>query len=199
MAGAIHTDSDAYSSTVLRRVEWSRELDMVRQLFQGYRQWLARHAGPNAEANATAMEGLGQMDQLISELPGAYGPPKGDVILAFKDSEVAACGALREFEPKVAEIKRIFVRPDHQGPGFGPKLTTALLDRARAMGYPRVRVDTLGTMEGAIQFYQEMGFKPIPAYWPHPVPGAVFFEWKDERITGSARSSKDSKPAGAGD
>jgi hypothetical protein len=41
-----------------------------------------------------------------------------------------------------------------------------------------VRVDTLPTMTAAIEFYQEMGFKPIPPYWPHPVPGALFFEYR---------------------
>jgi carbonic anhydrase len=44
------------------------------------------------------------------------------------------------------------------------------------LGYERVRVDTLPSMAAAIEFYQEMGFTPIPAYWPHPVTGAYFFE-----------------------
>jgi len=112
---------------------------------------------------------------------------------------VVACGALRRLGPKVAEIKRIYVRADHRGPGFGPRLTRALLDRAKELRYERVRVDTLPTMTAAIQFYQEMGFDPIPAYWPHPVPGALFFEYRVEkprskrrrpRVTSSKRSGK---------
>ena len=70
------------------------------------------------------------------------------------------------------------MREDHRGPGFGPRLTRALLKRARELGYERVRVDTLPTMAAANQFYPEMGFKPIPAYWDHPVRGALFFEYK---------------------
>lgn len=31
-------------------------------------------------------------------------------------------------------------------------------------------------MRAAIEFYQEAGFRPIPAYWPNPVAGALFFE-----------------------
>jgi GNAT superfamily N-acetyltransferase len=171
------THASDYSDTALRRVNWSEELDTVRRLFREYRDWLAHHADPATLSGSTVPIGLAQFDHVISELPGVYGPPLGDVILAFKDSELAACGALREWEPKVAEIKRIYVRADHRGSGFGPKLTRALLDRARELGYERVRVDTLPTMAAAIEFYQEMGFKPIPAYWPHPVPGALFFEW----------------------
>ena len=89
-----------------------------------------------------------------------------------------ACGALRELAPKIAEIKRIYVRADHRGPGFGPRLTQALLDRAQELGYERVRVDTLPTMTAAIQFYQAMGFAPTTPYWPHPASGALFFEYR---------------------
>jgi len=156
-------------------VNWSEDIGTVRRLFQDYRNWLADHVDPAA---SNAQVGLGQIDQQIAELPGAYGSPGGEVILAFAKQAVVACGALRGLEPKTAEIKRIYVRADHRGPGFGPRLTGALLDRARELGYERVRVDTLGTMTAAIQFYQELGFVPIPAYWPHPAPGALFFEYR---------------------
>jgi ribosomal protein S18 acetylase RimI-like enzyme len=165
----------SYRGTKLRGANWPKDLDTVRRLFRDYRQWLADHGETSAVSSGKI--GLGQIDRQIAELPGAYGPPRGDIILALAGESVAACGALRESEPKVAEIKRIYVRPDHRGPGFGPILTRALLRRARELGYERVRVDTLPTMAAAIQFYQELGFTPIPAYWPHPVPGALFFEY----------------------
>jgi ribosomal protein S18 acetylase RimI-like enzyme len=171
-------DPEGHPDTILRRVGWSTDIETVRRLFQDYRQWLADHRDPAAPTESSAALGLEQIDKQIAELPGAYGPPRGEVILAFSKDAVVACGALRELEPRVGEIKRIYVRADHRGPGFGPRLTRALLDRARALGYERVRVDTLPTMTAAIQFYQEMGFTPIPTYWPHPVPGALFFEYR---------------------
>ena len=146
-----------------------------------------------APVDSKAESGLQIVDKLIAGLPGAYGPPRGDVILAFSDGQVVACGALRELEPKIGEIKRVYVRADHRGPGFGPRLTGAVLDRATELGYERVRVDTTGTMVAAIEFYQEMGFVPIPAFWPHPAPGARFFEYtvgepRRRRTGTSARS-----------
>ena len=167
-----------YRSTKLRRVKWSEEIDTVRRLFRDYRHWLADHRDTASSAEPSVRKGLRQIDKQIAGLPGSYGPPRGDVILAFVKGEVVACGALRELEPRVAEIKRIYVRADHRGPGFGPRLTGALLRRARELGYAQVRVDTLPTMAAAIQFYQEMGFHPTPAYWPHPVRGALFFEYR---------------------
>lgn len=168
---------DEYTDTKLRSVRWTEELATVRQLFREYREWLAAHAQAPGVTGSVIPPGLAALDRVIFELPGVYGPPSGDVILAEKGPDLVACGALRALEPKVGEIKRIYVRADHRGPGFGPRLTGALLARARELGYTRVRVDTLGSMTAAIRFYQEMGFKPIGRYWPHPAPGALFFEW----------------------
>jgi ribosomal protein S18 acetylase RimI-like enzyme len=206
MARGERRDTGRYRGTTLRRVNWPKDLTTVHRLFRDYRQWLADHEDPAASDRPGGKAGLELIDQQIVELPGAYGPPRGDVILAFARKAVVACGALRGLEPKVGEIKRIYVRADHRGPGFGPRLTRALLRRARALGYERVRVDTLPTMTAAIQFYQELGFKPIPAYWPHPVPGAWFFEvhlGKPSRAprrrgrSKSARKMKGAKSRGA--
>jgi putative acetyltransferase len=171
---------EKYSGTKLRAVDWSRELETVRRLFRDYREWVAEHRDPDPSADANVKTALAEIDRQIDALPGAYGPPRGDVVLAFVGDTIVACGALREWEPKVAEIKRIYVRADHRGAGFGPILTGAMLDRARALHFERVRVDTLPNMAGAIGFYQDMGFKPIPRYWPHPDPGALFFEYTFE-------------------
>src|SRR5208282_1618679 len=175
---------ESHPGTTLRRVNWSKDIGTVRRLFQDYRQWLADHRDTAA---SDVKMGLGQIDKQIAELPGTYGPPGGEIILAFAQQAVVACGALRELEPRLGEIKRIYVRADHRGPGFGPRLTHALLNRARELGYERVRVDTLPTMTAAIQFYQEMGFEPIPAYWPHPVLGALFFEYRVGKLKPTPR------------
>jgi GNAT superfamily N-acetyltransferase len=170
-------DRKGYADTRLRRVNWSEDLETVRRLLRDYRNWLSEHVETGVPSESVVPAGLARIDQEIATLPGVYGPPRGEIVLAFKHDDLVACGALREFEPKVGEIRRVYVRADHRGPGFGPRLTRAVLDCAREIGFERVRVDTLPTMFAAIEFYQEMGFKPIPAYWPHPVPGALFFEY----------------------
>lgn len=161
-----------------RRVNWPKDLDTIRRLFREYREWLADHQDSSARAATTARTGLALVDRLIAELPGGYGPPRGEVLLWFEDGVLVACGALREMEPKTGEIKRIYVRPDYRGPTFGRPFVRALIDRARELGYERLRADTLPTMSAAIDFYQELGFRPIPAFWPHPAAGALFFEYK---------------------
>ncbi len=165
-----------HPGTTYRTVRWPEDLETVRKLFVDYRDWLADHRDPNVGSESRVQAGLALTDRLIAELPGSYGPPRGEVMLWFRNDSLVACGALRELEPKVGEVKRIFIRPDHRGGVFGPRYVRVLKRRARELGYDRLRVDTLGSMQGAIDFYTDMGFVPIPAFWPHPAEGALFFE-----------------------
>lgn len=155
---------------------WSEEIDTVRRLFREYREWLADHQDSTPGSEPRVRTGLAMVDELIAELPGSYGPPRGEVLLWFEGKDPVACGALRELEPKVGEIRRIYVRPDYRGKAFGHPFVRELIERARGLGFKRLRVDVLPTMAAAIEFYQELGFRPIPAFWPHPVAGALYFE-----------------------
>lgn len=160
----------------LRLAEWPRDLDTVRQLFLEYRKWLEEHRETTPAAAPRVKAGLDLVDHLAANLPGVYGPPRGEILLWYRGDAVVACGALRELGPNLGEIKRISIRPDFRGPAFGHPFVLALMGRARELGYGRLRVDTLPSMQAAIEFYQELGFRPIPSFWPHPAPGALFFE-----------------------
>lgn len=152
------------------------EIEVVRSLFDGYRQWLADHRDPAPEAQGRGAEGLTLVDGLIARLPGAYAAPRGDVLLWIEKGRPVVCGALRELEPRVGELKRISVDPPYRGEGFGAVFVKAMVARARTLGYRALRVDTLASMSAAIKFYGDAGFRPIPAFWPHPVAVARFFE-----------------------
>jgi len=182
MRNHTHEGSETYAATSLRVAKWPEDLETVRRLLREYRAWLFDHVPTDGTDDPVLPVGLRRIDEEIMGLPGVYGRPRGEIVLAFRDREVVACGALREFEPKIGEIRRVYVRGDHRGPGFGPILTRALLDHAHSLGFERVRVDTLSTMVAAIQFYQDIGFRPIPSYWPHPVPGALFFEIEMSKV-----------------
>lgn len=163
-------------TAVARRVRWPEDLDVTRRLFVEYRQWLADHRDPAPEAQDRVKAGLGLVDRLISELPREYGPAHGDILLWFERTSVVACGALRELEPGIAEIRRIYVRGDYRGKEFGRPFVIALIDLARTLHFKRIRADALSTMYAAIEFYEELGFHRVPAYWPYPAAGALFFE-----------------------
>ena len=112
----------------------------------------------------------------LRELEHEYAPPTGALLLARADGRPAGCVALRRFEAGIAELKRLYVLPTARGTGTGRALVEAMLGRARALGYARVRLDTLATMQAAQALYRSLGFRPIAAYRVNPLPGAAYFE-----------------------
>jgi ribosomal protein S18 acetylase RimI-like enzyme len=119
----------------------------------------------------------------LDGLPGDYAPPAGALLLAFVDGEVVGMVALRRLGDGIAEMKRLFVRPAFralrvaQGTSIGRALATAVVDRARALGYRCIRLDTIaGKMDAAIALYRSLDFAEVPPYYASPVPGTLFFE-----------------------
>lgn len=142
------------------------EIEQVRELFGEYVAWLGINLC------------FQNYDKEVADLPGEYAPPRGRLLLALADDGAAAgCAALRDLGNGVAEMKRLFVRPAFRGQRLGWQLAEMILDEARALGYERIRLDTLpGKMDRAIAMYRVLGFKDIAPYYNNPVEGAAFME-----------------------
>jgi putative acetyltransferase len=109
----------------------------------------------------------------LKSLPGVYAPPAGELLLAKRGDHVLGAVALKPLEPKVAEIKRLFVRPQARRIGVGKALVSAILKTALERGYGEIKLDTLPEMASAIALYTSFGFAPIAPYGSHPYPGLV--------------------------
>lgn len=116
----------------------------------------------------------------LAQLPGDYAPPRGSLLLALVEGQVAGCCALRPLDdvdvPNASEMKRLYVRPAFRGRGLGRELAQAILDEALRLGYDSVLLDTLDDMEAARALYEDLGFEEIAPYYHNPLPGAHYLQ-----------------------
>lgn len=97
----------------------------------------------------------GELDRLAE----IYGPPQGALLVARSAGNGVGCVALRELNPGLAEVKRMFVLPDYQGNGIGRQLLETLIQLARSRRYRRLYLDTLGSFGTALALYHRFGFR----------------------------------------
>src|SRR5262245_28325215 len=115
----------------------------------------------------------------LATLPGPYSPPTGCLLLARHEGHAAGCIALRGHDPRLAELKRLYVRPAFRGHSIGAALVGELVARARNLGYRRLVLDSHISMTKAHALYMAAGFQRVdtPADFPDALkPVVVFME-----------------------
>lgn len=150
----------------LRPAQFPDDLQTVRQLFLEYQ------AGLGIDL---CFQGF---DAELAELPGAYAPPDGTLLLACVDGEAAGCCAMRPLyntdHLNACEMKRLFVRRAYRSFGLGRRLAEEVLSRATIAGYTTMLLDTLSDMEAARALYEDLGFVEVAPYYHNPIAGAHY-------------------------
>ena len=92
-------------------------------------------------------------------------------------ARAAGCVAVRPIHGGMAEMKRLYVRPQARGTGLGRRLAQAALAHGRELGFARMVLDTMpAQMAEAVALYRSMGFVPAAPYSAQPTPGALCME-----------------------
>jgi ribosomal protein S18 acetylase RimI-like enzyme len=95
----------------------------------------------------------------LDDIEGVYIKNRGDFIIGMIKEEIMAIGALQKISDSRGEIRRIRVRQDYQGQGYGSKILIELIERARELGYTELCLDTLASNTPAQGLFEKGGFK----------------------------------------
>ncbi len=83
------------------------------------------------------------------------------------DGEAVGCGGLRHLGNGEAEIKRMYVRPDHRGTGVSVAVLSHLEEHGRRLGLRRLALETGDRQPDAMRFYEREGYVHIPNFGPY--------------------------------
>ena len=114
----------------------------------------------------------------------SYMPPEGIYYILQIDKKIAGMGALRKMKMDIGEVKRMYIRPEYRGKGFGKALLQQILRKAKEFGMSTVRLETGKFMTTAQYIYKEVGFREIDEY-PEietPPPFRPYYLFMEKKI-----------------
>lgn len=128
-------------------VETAADIAAVQDLFREYAEFMGFEL---------CFQGF---EKELEDLPGAYAPPTGRLLLCRAAGEPAGCVAFCRYAPGVAELKRLFVRPAFRQLKIGRNLAGTVMHMAGEAGYAAVWLETVpGRMAAAVNMYEQFGF-----------------------------------------
>ena len=102
---------------------------------------------------------------------------RGTFVVARSGGTAVGCGALRVLEPSVAEVKRMYVRPDQRGQRIAAAVLANLESAARELGVKRLVLETGVHQRAAISLYTRAGFSEVQCWGEYASsPASVCFE-----------------------
>ncbi len=118
-------------------------------------------------AGEDAVRLLGELNETLARITGASGEASFDAddmgraralfVIAYVDGAAAGCGALRPLSEHRAEIKRVYARTNSIG--VGSAIVKALEEKARALGYAELVLETRKVNQTAVDFYRKLGYR----------------------------------------
>jgi GNAT superfamily N-acetyltransferase len=105
--------------------------------------------------------GSGSWDDDLDEIESVYLEQGGEFLVGVLDGEIVAMGALMWISPQKAELKRMRVRPELQGRGYGQVMLDTLHRCASELGYSTLRLDTTVQQRAAQSLYLKNGYSEV--------------------------------------
>lgn len=99
------------------------------------------------------------------------------VVIAYDDDKAVGCGAIKEYEESVMEIKRMYVKPTTRGKGIASSVLKELETWAKELNYTKCILETGIKQPEAIGLYEKCNYLRIKNYGQYEhIEESVCFE-----------------------
>lgn len=93
-----------------------------------------------------------------------FAPPSGTFVVVRLNGVPVGCGGFKPMPPDAAYLKRMWVAREARGHGLGKRLLEVLEDRARELGYLKMRLETHKSLGEAQQLYRSHGYVEVEQF-----------------------------------
>ncbi|WP_411032264.1 GNAT family N-acetyltransferase [Spongiimicrobium sp. 3-5] len=101
------------------------------------------------------------------------------VVIAYTNDKPIGCGAIKEYAPKIMEVKRMYTLPAGRGKGLATRMLAELEKWAVELSYEKCILETGKKQPEAIALYQKNGYLIIDNYGQYTgVENSLCFEKK---------------------
>lgn len=87
-----------------------------------------------------------------------------NVLVIYENEEAVGCGGFKKYDDTTAEIKRMFVHPNHRNKGLARLILTELENWATEKGFTSYILETSPKLTNAVALYEKSGYHLIPNY-----------------------------------
>jgi putative acetyltransferase len=99
------------------------------------------------------------------------------VVVAYEGSAPVGCGAIKEYEPGMMEVKRMYVHLEKRSNGIASMVLQELEKWAAELGYAKCILETGFKQPEAISLYKKNNYTLIPNYGQYAeVESSMCFE-----------------------
>ena len=93
-----------------------------------------------------------------------FAPPRGAFLVMRLGGRPVGCGGLTPLAGGAAYLKRMWIASEARGLGLARRLLAALEDKARALGYRTVRLETNRALTEAQRLYRSSGYVEVAPF-----------------------------------
>ncbi len=108
-----------------------------------------------------AYKGDGPWDDDLNAIEQVYLNSHGAFLVGELEGQIVAMGAFKKSEHGFAEVKRMRVRPEFQGRGYGTLILQQLETIAKDLGYIGFHLETSELQITAQKLYRKHGFQEV--------------------------------------